>query len=144
MSHALGTCHSWKDSGTLGGSHGRGRPGKTSSAHAFRLRPRFVASLSRCCRCAGPALTGIVRRHKYAFIRTSIDLPGPLLREAKAVAALCGQSLKEVVVTALRHELRDGRATPGRRKGRKAAFPKLACKGDFVIQPTKEQLDDVV
>ena len=101
-------------------------------------------SLSRCRRCAGPALTGIVRRHKHAFIRTTIDLPGPLLREAKAVAALRGQLLKEVVVTALRHELRDGRATPGCRKVRKAAFPKLACKGDFLIQPTKEQLDDVV
>jgi hypothetical protein len=77
-------------------------------------------------------------------MRTSIDLPDPLLREAKAVAALRGQSLKEVVVSALRRELRDGRATPARRKGRKSAFPKLACKGDFVIQPTKEQLDDVV
>jgi hypothetical protein len=77
-------------------------------------------------------------------MRTTIDLPDPLLREAKAVAALRGQSLKEVVVTALRRELRDGRATPSRRKGRKAAFPKLSCKSDFTIQPTKEQLDDVV
>lgn len=74
----------------------------------------------------------------------SVHLPDSLLREAKAVAARRGHTLKELVVTALRRELRDYRATPARREGRKSAFPKLACKGDFVIQPTKEQLDDVV
>ncbi len=78
-------------------------------------------------------------------MRTTIDLPDPLFREAKAVAALRDQSLKDVVVSALRRELRDGRATTtSRRRKRPAAFPTLACKGDFVIQPTKEQLDDVV
>lgn len=77
-------------------------------------------------------------------MRTTIDLPDPLFREIKAVAALRDQSLKEVVVNALRRELRDGRSTSPRRRKRPAAFPTLACKGDFVIQPTKEQLDDVV
>ncbi len=77
-------------------------------------------------------------------MRTTIDLPDALFREAKAVAALRDQSLKDVVVRALQRELRDGRATPSRRRGRPTAFPTLACKGDFVIQPTKDQLDDVV
>ena len=77
-------------------------------------------------------------------MRTTIDLPDPLFREAKAVAALRAQSLKDVVVTALRRELRDGRGTTGRKPKRTSAFPSLACKGDFVIQPTKEQLADVV
>ena len=75
-------------------------------------------------------------------MRTTIDLPDPLFREAKAVAALRDQSLKEVVVTALRRELRDGRSAGPRRRTRAKAFPTLACKGDFVINPTKEQLDD--
>lgn len=88
-------------------------------------------------------MTRPVVTHKYAFMRTTIDLPDPLLREAKAVAALRDQSLKDVVVRALQRELRDGRGTPARRRSRSAAFPTLACKGDFVIQPTKEQLDDV-
>lgn len=77
-------------------------------------------------------------------MRTTIDLPDPLFREAKAVAALRDQSLKDIVVLALRRELRDGRSTPSRRRTGKSAFPKLACKGDFVVQPTREQLDDVV
>lgn len=77
-------------------------------------------------------------------MRTTIDLPDPLFREAKAVAALRDQTLKDVVVSALRRELRDGRSTKARRRKAGAAFPKLACKGDFIIQPTKEQLDDVV
>lgn len=77
-------------------------------------------------------------------MRTTVDLPDPLLREAKAVAALRDQSLKEVMIRALQRELRDGRNTPVRRRRRTAAFPALACKGDFVIQPTKAQLDDVV
>ncbi len=89
-------------------------------------------------------MTDPATTHKYAFMRTTIDLPDPLFREAKAVAALRDQSLKEVVVTALRRELRDGRGATGRRRKRSAAFPTLACKGDFVIQPTKEQLADVV
>jgi hypothetical protein len=77
-------------------------------------------------------------------MRTTIDLPDPLLREAKAVAALRDVSLKDVMIRALQRELRDGRGTPARRRRRRAGFPTLACKGDFVIQPTKEQLDDVV
>lgn len=77
-------------------------------------------------------------------MRTTIDLPDPLFREAKAVAALRDQTLKDVVVRALQRELRDGRSVPARRAGRRGSFPALTCKGDFVIRPTKEQLDDVI
>lgn len=76
-------------------------------------------------------------------MRTTIDLPDPLFKEAKSAAALRGQSLKEIVVTALRRELRHGRARPaGRIRQNRNSFPVLACKGDFVINPTPEQLDD--
>lgn len=77
-------------------------------------------------------------------MRTTIDLPDALFKEAKSVAALRDLTLREVVVRALQRELRDGRSTPVRRRPRRARFPALACKGDFVIRPTKEQLDDVV
>ena len=78
-------------------------------------------------------------------MRTTIDLPDPLFKEAKATAALRGQSLKQIVVKALQQELRHGRSnsTPASSSRRKA-FPSLACKGDFVIDPTPEQLDDWV
>jgi len=76
-------------------------------------------------------------------MRTTIDLPDPLFKEAKSAAALRGQSLKDMVVVALRRELRHGRATPaGRARAKRSAFPVLACKGDFVINPTPEQLND--
>jgi toxin-antitoxin system PIN domain toxin len=75
-------------------------------------------------------------------MRTTIDLPDPLFKEAKSVAALRNQTLKDVVVRALRRELRDGRSTTPRRGRPTTAFPALACKGDFVIRPTKDQLPD--
>ena len=88
-------------------------------------------------------MTRTVATHKYAFMRTTIDLPDPLFKEAKSVAALRGQSLKEIVVTALRRELRHGRAAPAARaRSGRGRFPVLACKGDFIINPTPEQLDD--
>ena len=76
-------------------------------------------------------------------MRTTIDLPDPLFKEAKATAALRGQSLKQIVVKALQHELRHGRSNAATtNSSQKKAFPALACKGDFVIDPTPEQLDD--
>ena len=76
-------------------------------------------------------------------MRTTIDLPDPLFKEAKSAAALRGQSLKEIVVTALRRELRNGRTKPASRTRMNGnGFPVLACKGDFVINPTPAQLDD--
>lgn len=38
---------------------------------------------------------------KYCCMKTTFDLPEELLRESKAAAALCGQSMKEYVQKAL-------------------------------------------
>ncbi len=48
-------------------------------------------------------------------MKTTLELPDPLFRKAKATAAEKGQSLKEFVTEALQDKLRepDGRATPG-------------------------------
>jgi hypothetical protein len=48
---------------------------------------------------------------KYAFMRTTIEIPDALFREAKARAALEGRSLKELVLRGLRLALQ-GDTTP--------------------------------
>ncbi len=79
-------------------------------------------------------------------MRTTIDLPDPLFREAKAVAALQGVTLREVVEQALRSQLqphaRRKVAAPGGRLRGKNGFLVLKSKGKHVINPTREQLDD--
>lgn len=78
-------------------------------------------------------------------MRTTIDLPDPLFKEAKAAAALRGMTLRDIVARALRRELRPqagATAAPGGRLEMKNGFLVLKCKGRRVINPTKEQLDD--
>ena len=79
-------------------------------------------------------------------MRTTIDLPDPLFREAKAVAALQGVTLKVVIEESLRrqlqpHALRKPVASGGRLRG-KNGFLVLKTKGKQVINPAREQLDD--
>ena len=50
--------------------------------------------------------------YKYAFMRTTIDIPDALFREIKAQAALEGRSLKELVLNGLRLVLRGETAPP--------------------------------
>lgn len=44
-------------------------------------------------------------------MKTTIEMPDELFRKAKAVAALRGQSLKELITTAMERELASGEAT---------------------------------
>ncbi len=79
-------------------------------------------------------------------MRTTIDLPDPLFKEAKSAAALRGISLREVVEEALRRQLqphasRKSAAARGR-LGSKNGFLVLKHRGKHVINPTPEQLDD--
>jgi hypothetical protein len=79
-------------------------------------------------------------------MRTTIDLPDPLFKEAKAAAALRGVTLRDVVEEALRRQLQPhSRRTPAAPRGRlrrKNGFLVLQRKGKHVINPTPEQLDD--
>jgi len=84
-------------------------------------------------------------RHKYVFVRTTIDLPDPLFKEAKAAAALRGVSLREVVEEALRRQLQPHAgqrsvAPRGRLRSRNG-FLVLQRKGGNVINPTPAELD---
>lgn len=44
-------------------------------------------------------------------MKTTIEMPDELFRKAKAVAALRGQSLKELITTAMERELAGGETT---------------------------------
>ena len=84
-------------------------------------------------------------KRKYAFVRTTIDLPDPLFKEAKAAAALRGVSLREVVEEALRRQLQPHAghrpvAARGRLRSRNG-FLVLQRKGGNVINPTPAELD---
>lgn len=78
-------------------------------------------------------------------MRTTIDLPDPLFKEAKSVAALRGVTLREIVEESLRRQLQPhaGRP-PAVARGRlhsKNGFLVLKRRGKQVINPTPEQLD---
>ena len=79
-------------------------------------------------------------------MRTTIDLPDPLFKEAKAAAALQGVTLRDVVEEALRQRLQPHvRRNPSAARGRlssKNGFLVLKRKGKYVINPTPAQLDD--
>ena len=79
-------------------------------------------------------------------MRTTIDLPDPLFKEAKASAVRRGVTFRDVVEEALRRQLQppSSRKTPvaGGRLRAKNGFLVLKCKGNHVINPTPEQLDD--
>lgn len=55
-------------------------------------------------------------------MKTTIDLPDELLRQAKATAALRGESLKELVTVALRAQLERHGATPPGPPGWRSVF----------------------
>jgi len=79
-------------------------------------------------------------------MRTTIDLPDPLFKEAKSAAALRGVTLRDIVEEALRRQLQPhANRQPAAARGRlqsKNGFLVLKCKGKHVINPTPEQLDD--
>ncbi len=90
-------------------------------------------------------MTLIGRKHKYALMRTTIELPDPLFKEAKAAAALRGVSLRDVVEEALRRQLQPHAgpkpvAPRGRLRSRNG-FLVLQRKGRHVINPTPAELD---
>jgi hypothetical protein len=53
-------------------------------------------------------------------MRTTIDLPDPLYRKTKAVAALRGSAMKEVIIRAIEREVTD---TPAPSKRKRVKLP---------------------
>jgi hypothetical protein len=72
-------------------------------------------------------------------MRTTIDLPDPLFRELKAVAAKRGTSLKKVLRTAVEEEIRKAE----RKTGRRLKFPLLSSDEPGSLDLTNAEIDDL-
>jgi hypothetical protein len=72
-------------------------------------------------------------------VRTKIDLPDELIREAKAIAAKRGTSLKTVIRAALEEEVRRMR----REAGRRVRFPLLSSREPGSLNLTNTEIENL-
>lgn len=73
-------------------------------------------------------------------MRTTIDLPDPVFRELKAVAARRGTSLKEIIRLAVEEEIRKAERPAGRR----LKFPILSSRQPGVLNLTNAEIEDIL
>jgi hypothetical protein len=72
-------------------------------------------------------------------MRTTVDLPDPLFRELKAVAARRGSSLKTVIRAAIEQEIRRTENQARRR----LKFPLLPSRQPGTLKLTNAEIDDL-
>jgi len=72
-------------------------------------------------------------------MRTTIDLPEPLFREVKAMAARRGASLKTVICAAVEAEVRKAE----RNAGRRVKFPLLSSHEPGSLKLTNADIEDL-
>lgn len=72
-------------------------------------------------------------------MRTTIDLPDPLFRELKSVAARRGASLKTVIRIAVEKEIREAESKAGHR----VKFPLLSSHEPGSLHITNADIDDL-
>ncbi|MCW5980567.1 MAG: ribbon-helix-helix protein, CopG family [Bryobacteraceae bacterium] len=72
-------------------------------------------------------------------MRTTIDLPDPLFRELKALAARRGASMKTLIRAAVEAELRRNQPT----RGRRLKFPLRASVEPGTLRLTNAEIDDL-
>ena len=75
---------------------------------------------------------------KYAFMRTTVDLPDPLFRQVKSVAALRGSTLKEFIQDALQQAV----TTDRRVRHHKVRFPLIRSKHPGALRLTNADIED--
>ena len=73
-------------------------------------------------------------------MRTTIDLPDPLFRELKAVAARRGESMKDLIRAAVEREIRGTMARP---RGR-IKFPILSSKEPACLDLRNADIDRIL
>ena len=73
-------------------------------------------------------------------MRTTVDLPDPLFRELKAVAARRGTSLKSVIRAAVENEIRKAEGKTGRR----LKFPLLSSSQPRSLDLTNADIEEVL
>ena len=78
--------------------------------------------------------------HKYAFMRTTLDLPDALARRAKLAAASRGVTLKTLMMEALAREL-DG---PVMRTGATLELPLIKSRQPGTMNLTPEALHEIL
>jgi hypothetical protein len=75
---------------------------------------------------------------KYAFMRTTVDLPDPLFRQVKSVAALRGSTLKEFIQDALHQAVTSDR----RVRRHKVRLPLIRSKHPGALRLTNADIED--
>jgi hypothetical protein len=73
-------------------------------------------------------------------MRTTVDLPDPVFRELKALAARRGTSLKEIIRQAVEEEIRKGERPTGRR----LKFPILSSREPGALNLTNAEIEDIL
>lgn len=71
-------------------------------------------------------------------MRTTVDLPDPLFRELKALAARRGDSLKDVIRAAVEREIRKAEGKAGRR----VKFPLLSSSEPGRLDLTNAEIEE--
>jgi hypothetical protein len=75
-------------------------------------------------------------------MRTTVDLPDSLFRKTKAVAALRGSSMKDLIVQALDREVTGRAATEPKR--RRVKLPLIQSPGGRKVDLTNFDFDDLL
>lgn len=76
-------------------------------------------------------------------MRATIELPDPIFRRMKAVAALQGSTIKEFVQRAVERELSPA-LTKTNKKGHRAKLPLIHGKEKRVLSLTNADIDEVL
>jgi hypothetical protein len=82
--------------------------------------------------------------HKYAFMRTTLDLPDDLLKEAKAASAMRGISLKAYFTEALLRQSGSIRRKGGGAKASHVCLPLIGHGGGRRVRPSGGDLEDAL
>ncbi len=88
-------------------------------------------------------MTGRTQKHKNADMRTTIDLPDELLRQAKAKAALNGMKLKDLITQFVEQGLEQGasRSAVSLRRQRSELPVARAATGRSLPSLTNAEID---
>ncbi len=80
----------------------------------------------------------------YANMRTTVDLPDDLFRRTKALAALRGDSFKNLVVHAIETEIGGRGPAAGAQTARRVKLPLLRLRGRRRLDLTGFDFDDLL
>lgn len=72
-------------------------------------------------------------------MRTTVDLPDPVFKQLKAVAALRGTTLKQLLICAVERELRSAK-----RPNKTAKFPLVPSKEPGTLTLTNAEIDEIL